>query len=317
LLVAVAYGGQGPGDPATSPTTLPNMTLTVTDTLGNTYYAAPMVENATFHQAVIQIFYAVGIKSGANTVTATSSDSLATSTLWTGLWLQEYSGIATSDAVDVSSGVSAPSATTSIFPGAMTTGTGCDLVVAAFTDGHVGGQDLNVGAGWTQRSTDLWDPAEAVDNVGNGATSGSMVNASMGLTQQNPDQGWVAQQVAFRSAGGPAPAQPTSLLITTAAQTVSAGVCSTPFTVKTVRGTTPTISATGVSMSLAAGGVGDPVSLFIDPACVYPITSLLIGAGTDSASFYFKASISGSPKIVATPQGGSTLAQVTQTETVN
>src|SRR5205807_845012 len=58
LLVAVAYGGQGPGGGGT-PTlsTAPNMTFGVSDTAMNTWHAAPLVENGMSHHSAIQIFF--------------------------------------------------------------------------------------------------------------------------------------------------------------------------------------------------------------------------------------------------------------------
>ena len=242
LLVAIAYGGQGPsgGDP---PTTTPNQTFTVSDSLGNTYYAGEMIENSRSSEAAIQIFYAPNVKGGMNTVTAVQTVPGGLM-VQTGLFLQEYSGIATTDVVDVSSGQMAPSMTATVVPGPMTTFTGCELVVGAFTDGHVSEDDsLATGAGWVMRSADDWDPADAVDNIGFGGPAGS-ANATMLLTGE-ADDGWVAVQMAFRPSTSAAPPQPTGIGFTTTAQTVAVGACSSVVTVGLVKVMTPTSAGDG------------------------------------------------------------------------
>jgi hypothetical protein len=288
LLVAVAYGGQNPGE-STPITTVPNMTFAVSDTLGNTFYAGSMIQNSNNNQAAIQIFYAANVKGGSDTVTASSNASGSSISLWTGLFLQEYSGIATTDVVDVGSGQMAPSSTRTVTPGSATTTTACDLVVGAFTDGHVGGQNLNAGTGWTFRSTDDWDPGGAVDNAPGGASKGTAVDATMYLTGGN-DNGWVAAQLAFRGAGTTAPAQPDSVAFVSSAQTVGKGACSNAVFVQSNHGSAAANTATGIKMTLSAPA---GVSFYIDPNCAYPITDLYIGAGTSSQTFYFTSANTG------------------------
>jgi hypothetical protein len=280
LLVAIAYGGQNPGQ-STPATTAPNMTFTVSDTLGNRYYAGPLYTNTTSNQAAVQIFYAPNIIAGSNTVTATSAGSGLT--VWTGLLLQEYSGIATSDVVDISTGRMAPSSTATVSSGTMTTGTGCDLVVGAFADGHVDGQNLSSASGWTMRSTDLWDPGAVVDNVGMGAAPGAMVNPSFTLSG-GADNGWVAAAMAFRDSSSAALPQPSSVAFKTAQQSVPMGGCSGPTTIESRVGSSATRTATGISLALSG------TSFYADSTCAFPITSVAIGAGTADATFYFKPS---------------------------
>jgi hypothetical protein len=309
LLVAVAYGGQGPGN-STPLTVVPNMTFAVSDTLGNAFYAGPMVENSNSNQAAIQIFYAPNVTGGADTVTASSSSSGTSISLWTGLFLQEYSGIAATDVVDVGSAQMAPSSTSTITPGTVTTSTQCDLVVGAFTDGHVGGQNLTAGSGWVFRSTDDWDPGASVDNAPFGASRGTPVDATMMLTGGS-DDGWVATQLAFRGTGTTAPVQPNDVTFSTAPRTVMKGACSEIVTVQSVHGTGVARTSNGIHLALT-GPVG--VGFFADPGCVYPIPSLYIGAGTSSSSFYFSSANSGSVKLQAS--NASTLS-ANQTETVD
>jgi hypothetical protein len=308
LLVAIAYGGQNPGY-VTPATTTPNQTFKVTDSLGNTYYAGQMIENSRSNQAAIQIFYAPNVKVGMNRVTAVQTVPGGLM-VQTGLFLQEYSGIATTDVVDVSSGQMAPSLTATVVPGPVATSTGCDLVVGAFTDGHVSEDDnLATGAGWVMRSADDWDPASAVDNIGFGASAGTNVNAIILLTGE-ADDGWVAAQMAFRSSDAPGLPQPTVISITSGAQTVATGACSGAVMVTSMKGVTPTNTATGLSGTLSGP---NGVTFFADPGCAFAITSLDIGAGRSAASFYFKASSAGTPTVTV----ASSLGNATQQETVN
>jgi hypothetical protein len=309
LLVAIAYGGQNPGQ-TTPHTSDPNMRFAVTDSLGNTFYAGPMFENTKSNQAAIQIFYAANIRAGTNTVVATSSSSTGIS-LWTGLFLQEYSGIATSDVAEVSAGQMAPSKTTTISPPAMTTVSGCSLVVGAFTDGHVLGQTLTAPGGWFLRSTDEWDPGAAVDNAPNGTRANTSVTSVMNLTSGS-DDGWVAAQMAFRASSTMALPQPTQIAFTTAAQSVPVGTCSSVVTIESQNAASvPTVTSTGIGIALSGAGL----VFYTDPACAYPVQESNIGAGTSSRSFYFKGSGVGAHDISAAPS--PSLSTAHQTETLN
>ena len=306
LLVVIAYGGQHPGSTdASAPTTVPNMTFSVADTLGNTYYPGPMVENARWHQAAIQMFYATNVAAGTNTVTVTSSASPSIS-LWTGAFLQEYSGVAATDAVDFSSGQPATASTTAISPPAVATMRACELVVGGFTDGHVTGQSLNVFPGWIARSTDDWDPGGAWDNP-DAAPIGTKVAGGMYLTS-GPDDGWVATQMAFRGVNTVALPQPESLAFTSPPRSVTHGSCAQAVIVQSQRGASAAETATGITATLSGPGL----TFAADPACAYPITSILIGAGTSTQPFYFKAASAGSPTITVSGMG----SPIMQTETV-
>ena len=306
LLVVLAYGGQDPGsNDASPPTTLPNMTFSVSDTLGNTYYAGPLVENWRWHQAAMQIFYAPNVIGGTNTVTVTSAAETGVS-LWTGAFLQEYSGVAATDVVDFSSGQAAPSSTTSVSPPAVASVRACELVVGGFTDGHVGGQSLNVFSGWVKRSTDDWDPGGAWDNP-DAAPAGTAVAGGMYLTG-GADDGWVAAQMAFRGVNTVALQQPDSLGFETPTRTASVNGCSQAVVVQTQHGMTPAQTSTGITATLAGSGL----TFAIDSACKYPISTLFIGAGTSSQPFYFKSSTTGSKTITVSGLGSA----IMQTETV-
>jgi hypothetical protein len=292
LLVAIVYAGENPG--GSNDSSAPNMRFSVSDTLGNTYYAGPLINNGLYNVAAVQIFYAYNIAGGSNTVTAISN-SPQIADPWTGLFLQEYSGIATTSVVDVSSGQAAPSSTATVTPGTMTTSTSCDLVVAAFADGHVSSQTDTGGAGWTTRSSDSFDPAWVFDDSPIGVVAGQTVNAVMNLTG-GADNGWAAAQTAFRGAKTSAPAQPTQLAFTTSSQSVTTRSCSSAVTIQSQNASAqPTNTSTGINIALSGSGL----MFYADANCVYPISSVYIGAGTNTQSFYFQGTAAGSPTITA------------------
>lgn len=319
LLVAVAYGGQSPGSQVGgSPTVAANMSFNVSDSLGNTYYAGPLVVETDYNQAAIQIFYAPNIQGGANKVTATSigGPSVPQKSLWTAVFLQEYAGVATNDVVDISSGqagAGAPPAmqTLAMTPGPMVT-TRCDLIVGAFTDGHVDGQTLEsvVDPSWPYRSTDDFDPAGAVDDAPDGVPANTTVNAQMNLVDSNgdgPDGGWVATQMAFRASNWSATPQPAQLAFATPARTAAAGACSPPVTLKSESSGVAVTTAKGITVELGAVGL----SFYADASCLYPVTSVYLGAGTRSTTFYFKGSsqVALSTTIDATATGFTAISQ--------
>jgi hypothetical protein len=310
LMVAIAYSGQntGGGEGGTSP----NMTFTVSDTNGNTYYAGPMINNNKYNSSAIQIFYAMGIHGGANTVTATTAGGDlggGGNGSWTGLWLQEYSGVATSNAVDVSSSQMASSVTTVGSPGNMTTTTPCDLVIGASVDGHMGSQSMTPNAGFTISSSDTWDPGAAVDDRGNVITSaGTVVSAVVNYT--SADDGWTATQIAFRGASTASPPQPTQLAITTSTQSLNTYDCSGAVTVQSQNGSAQaTTTSTGITLNLT----GSTLTYYADSSCRFPITSAYIGAGSSSSTFYFTSTTVGTPTITVNATG---FTQVTQSETI-
>jgi hypothetical protein len=173
----------------------------------------------------------------------------------------------------------------------------CSLVVGAFVDGHVSGQQLNPGAGWIFRSTDDWDPGAAVDNAPNGARAGTAVNPLIDMTLA-PDDGWVATQMAFRAAGTAASPQPTQLAFSDVPTSMSVAACSGPVTVQARDAAgTPRNSATGLDVALSGGNL----TLYADGACAYAKATVHIGAGTSSATAYVKSSAKGVTTLSAQP----------------
>lgn len=310
LLVAIAYSGQcvGCSSGTTAGGAAPNMVFQVSDTLGNQYHAAPLLNNGRYNAAAMQIFFASNIAGGSNTVTATSSGNQLTGH-WTGLVLYELSGVAASNVVDISSGQTLPaSSSTSTSAGNMTLGTNCDLIVGGMADGHVNSSSATAGTGWTEPLLDQWDPAAFVYSLNQ--TRNTTVNATInGLSSS--DNGWVAGQTAFRAATTAAPAQPTQLAFTTSAQAFSSSwSCSGAVTVQAQNASgAATSTSTGITVNLSGTGF----TFFADSTCDYPVTSIYIGAGTSSQSFYFTAPV-GATTITASAAGFSSISQ---TETIS
>ncbi len=111
------------------------------------------------------------------------------------------------------------------------------------------------------------------------------------------------------------PAAPDRLVFTTAAQTVTAGLCSGLVTVESrdaYGNVAPVGAATAVTLSAApASGF----ELFDAAGCgVTPIASVGLGAGASTASFRFRGTVSGSVTVTASATGIPTAA--TQAETL-
>lgn len=250
----------------------------VTDSAGNNWYPGPVWNNSLNAGSywaggapAIQLWYSPGIAAGANTVTATllPTDTNPSDTQFA-LTVLEYSGLATTDVVDVARAQEGFSVgtTTHVSSGNMTTSTSCDLVVAAV--GTVDGYTFTLSSPWhseaTYNSTFPW--TYIFDNLPSGTGSGSVVNA--GGTLSTADNAWVAGEMAFRTAATTAPAQPTQLAFSTSTQSDSTWTCSGATTVQAQNASgTPTNTSTGLTVGLAGTGM----SYFSDPDCEYPITN--------------------------------------------
>jgi hypothetical protein len=286
------------------------LTPTVVDSLGNTWNAGPIWNNGIYSGApALQFFFAQNILGGADTVTVNLSptDPFPSDTS-TGLAVLEYSGLATSNVVDIAQGGlgDAIAATRNIASGSMTTTTSCDLVLAAFVDANI--ITPVVASPWKTESSDTSFYAVVVDNLPKGVRAGSAVNATATLT--GADQSWIAGEMAFRGSSTTATAQPTKLAFTSATQADTTWNCSTAVTVQSQNASSvPTNTSTGISVNLSGSGI----NYFYDSSCLYPLTSssVSIGAGTNSATYYYEPSSLGSTTITA-----AGLSTVNQTETV-
>jgi hypothetical protein len=308
LLVVIAYGGQHPGGSAGG--TAPNLRFQTTDTLGNAFHAGPFVNNAKYDDSAVQLFYVADALGGADTVTVMSSAPQA-ETFSTGIIAIEYSGIAADLVVDLSSSQAAPPGIAlATKPDAFTARAGCDLVVGAMANGHVLDSNLTPGTGWEMAVLDWYDPAAVVDNVSVGTSAGGPAQSDIQLDPaRGPDDGWAFSQLAFREQGTAPLPQPTQLTFASAAQTVAVGACSAPVIVQASDALgAATIAADNIELALSGGAA----ALYADPSCSFQTSALTLGAGTSSATFYFRDATAGMPAIAVS----SSLPMITQTETV-
>ena len=162
--------------------------VSVTDSNHNTYLVAATATASTGNGTQV-IYYAQNIAAaaaGANTVTVTFS----TTVPWPDVRIVEYSGIASSSALDVSVGASG----TSISPssGAVATTNPNDLLVGA---NYIGAGFAAVGSGYTQRLVTNPDDDLVEDRT---VTATGSYGAS---STENISSWWVMQMAAFRAAG--------------------------------------------------------------------------------------------------------------------
>jgi hypothetical protein len=138
----------------------------------------------------VRIWYAENIIGGANTVTVTQP--------WTvnlGFYLIEYSGVATTNALDVTAGKIASAASHSIDTGNLVT-TGCrDLVVGLFADTWGSGA-MTAGTGWISRGTDPNFYSMVVDNLPGGVGT---LDPMASLAGSNSDPAWASTAASFKA----------------------------------------------------------------------------------------------------------------------
>ncbi len=182
--------------------------VTVSDSKGDVYTAATARQSWGEGWSA-QVFYAPNIVGGTNTVKATFGTSITSFGL---LYLHEYSGLATSSAVDVSA--SAVGTAASMSSGAVTTTQADDLLFGA------GASDITAtkGTNFTARLTGFGNITE--DRVVTATGSYAATASQNGTT-------WVMQLVAFRVASGTA-GTPTKLAFLQGPTTTAAGAAMTP-----------------------------------------------------------------------------------------
>ena len=216
----------------------------VTDSKNNTYLvAAGPTTNAG--NATQVMYYAQNIAPGANTVTVTFNVTVASPDVR----VLEYSGMATSSALDVNA--SASGSGTNLSSGAATTSNGSDLLVGA---NYIGGGFGAVGSGYTQRLVTNPDGDLVEDQVV--SNTGSYSASST----QSPSSWWVMQMAAFRTAGGSTAA---SISPRNAALTL---LQTQQFTTNAPGGTTLNWSVDGVAGGNASVGTISGNGLYTPPA---------------------------------------------------
>jgi hypothetical protein len=161
----------------------------ISDTLGNTWSSVPVQDNSTTATDV-RIWYAQNVKGGANTITVTQPWSVSI-----GFYLIEYSGVATTSALDTTSGKIALAASHVADTGNLTT-SGCrDLVVGLFADTW-GSGNMTPASGWISRGTDPNFYSLFVDNLPGGTGT---FDPKASLVGSNSDAAWSATAAAFKA----------------------------------------------------------------------------------------------------------------------
>jgi hypothetical protein len=216
----------------------------VTDDQNNTYTAGPAASGtATNGNGATAIYYSLGSTAGARHITVTFSGS----TSYVSVTAAEFYNVATTAAVDGSSG-NASDSSTSWSAGSFTTTTGGDLIYnfAAEHDRSGGvpwlGNSITAGSGFNLLSADLMDGSAAQYQVQ--STSGS-INPTM---TASPDAPYSSVAIALKAArAGTAPAAGIRI--------VGAQHNSVPGTISTVNLQFP---STGNLIAAMWIGFGDP-----------------------------------------------------------
>jgi hypothetical protein len=229
-----------------------------------------------------------------------------------------YSGVDTSNPIDVSAGFQG-SSSTNIFTSPSVTTTVPNTVVLRF-----------VGLFKSTAATNVISAGTGTRLYSNGSTNGSerhaaafeQAQASAGSTGTHTSTAsttgeYVTHTVALRPA---VELGPTKLAFTTAPHNGAVNACLGLVTVQTQNASsvaTNVTSNTTVNLSTNAGGTGAG-AFYSDASCVTAITSRMIAPGSNSASFYYKATGrgSGSHELTAADAAAS-LTSAAQTQTIN
>jgi hypothetical protein len=178
LLVCILHvynNGGGPG------------TITVTDTLGNTWTHAPGGLSGYGGLGTDQIWYVASTLGGANTVTATCTTNGGSN--YPGFTILEYSGITTSSPVEDHNQATANSSSSS--SGNVTTANASELLLGYVTRVDASGS-ATPAAGWTTRETGDGQVSEKIVTPGTYSFSGTWPGAVT----------WGADVIAFKGASG-------------------------------------------------------------------------------------------------------------------
>ena len=236
-----------------------NAQPTVSDSQGNTYALATTSNNTATDQG-LAVYYAANIAGGADTVTVTLNPSAG----YRRLAVQEYSGIATTNPVDVTAediNVNGSTSTDSVTSTSATTTVNGDLIFGVATQDS-GTDTISAGTGFAQRvavNNGSDNPMLTEDLVQNAAGS---VAATFTLLTPGSYQ---AQMVAFKGAGNSGPSAPPVINSPNSAN----GTVGTAFTYQ--------ISATNNPTSFNATGL--PTGLTVDPT-----TGLISGTPNTSGT---------------------------------
>ena len=213
----------------------PASTLTVSDTLGNTYTAAAAPVTDPAQEVTVYIWYVPVCKGGANTVKIVPSTTAALE-----IHLSEWSGLATTSPVDQS--ISATGTGTSVSSGSQTTTANGELIYGKSWVAN----DAAAGAGFTSISLVNGDMDEYEIQPAAGSVAATFTQAT-GV--------WFSEMVTFKSAnGGVNPGPAISMLSPAPNATV------TSMTNVTANVTDLTSSITGVQFLVDGNNLGAQVT---------------------------------------------------------
>jgi len=258
--------------------------FTITDSNGNTYKQAAQI-GSSGSAVTNAIYYAENIKGGANTITAsmTVSGPLRFAIL-------EYSGVATSNSLDVA--VVATATSTAPNSGNATTTVSGDLLLGAV--GTADSTAFTAGTGYTIRDFVPAEPSTKLIDEDQIQAAAGTVSASATLS---PSSSWGAILAAFKPAGGVAgsPASIAATAGTPQSATVGAAfgiqlqaTVKDPFN-NPVNGATVTFTAPGSGASgTFAGGVATATTNASGVA-----TAAVFTANTIAGAYNVSATVSG------------------------
>jgi len=167
---------------------------TVSDTSSNVWNALPVLRGPAGQGALsIKLFYAMNIAGGTTTITLNSSPGDV------GIHAVEYSGVATSNALDVTNtAVSNGNTTTTPTSGSFTPTAG-DLVYAYFGDEALAQTSITAGTGYTIVST-TGNHVDASENNLEASSGAQTASFTLGTASQS----WALYVAAFKASGGSA-----------------------------------------------------------------------------------------------------------------
>jgi O-glycosyl hydrolase len=279
---------------------------TVTDSLGNTYHQAVQQSQST-GGTTAAIYYAMNISGGADNVTVAQSVSAHLN-----FAILEYSGIATTSALDVTA--SNTGTGTAVSSGSATTTANGDLLIGGLMASGAG-FTFTAGTGYTIEEAVSAAPSTFLVAEDQVQTSAGSASATATVSASNP---WAATFAAFKNSipGGPAISSLSAISgnIGATFNIVGTGFGSTQSTsTATLNGSNLTVntwSATSINVTVPSGGLTGSVVVTVggvaSNSLTFTVTPFLSGVATSPNPVGTTVTISGTG-FTAT-QGSSTVA---------
>jgi MBG domain (YGX type) len=222
--------------------------------------------------------------------------------------ITRYTGVDTTNPIDVHAGTSGGSASTGNAPSVTTTAAGAQVLrfFAGFKNISIGPASRIYSVGSSNNSAERTAAAFDAAQATAGATG------TFTATFSNSAE-FAAQTIALRAAVA---AGPSKLAFITAAHTGTVNQCFGPITVQTQNASNASTNVTSsTTVNLATNGTG---GFFGDPACTTSLTTSdrTINTGGNSFSFYYKGTArdTGSHQLTASATG---LTSAIQSQTIN